>query len=200
MRNSVFCSALAPAFVLLTSVPAEALSSRPSVCRVRPTAGTTAASRVDTKVCSSALTAVDAFFKTNPYIAAGLVCGVKASAADFVAQARDHKKRTDEILQQKQAAQEEVAEVAPLVKFEESELDLPEKKTDFQRNLAYILYGSLYQGCFQEFAYNHLYPLMFGNGSGILAVLSKVMFDLLIQVSMIKTDGEQSSLCNVFDY
>ena len=66
------------------------------------------------------------------------VAGMTASLADFVAQRRDYRKRAD-------AIREEAGDDLPpegtkmLVKWEEEEL--PEKKTDFTRNICYILYG-----------------------------------------------------------
>lgn len=58
-------------------------------------------------------------------------------------------------------------------------------KTDIQRNIAFLLYGSLYQGVAQEFIYNHLYPLYFGTGTDLRVVLVKVAFDLLVQTTLV---------------
>jgi hypothetical protein len=57
--------------------------------------------------------------------------------------------------------------------------------TDYKRNIAFLLYGSLYQGMSQEYIYNHLYPLWFGTGTDIHTVLSKVAFDLLVQTTLL---------------
>jgi len=59
------------------------------------------------------------------------------------------------------------------------------KTTDYKRTLAFLVYGSLYQGISQEFIYNHLYPAWFGTGSDISTVLTKVGFDLCIQTTLV---------------
>lgn len=53
-------------------------------------------------------------------------------------------------------------------------------KFEFKRNLAFILYGGAYQGCVQEYIFNHVYPFMFGSGTDILTVFIKVFVDMLI--------------------
>ena len=55
-------------------------------------------------------------------------------------------------------------------------------KFDYKRNLAFTVYGAVYQGMAQEFIYNHMYGVWFGVGTSVRTVLSKVLFDLLIQV------------------
>lgn len=66
-------------------------------------------------VATSALAALDGFFRTCPYTAAALTCGIKASAADMVAQKSGDSKQ----------------------------------QTDLKRNIAFGLYGALYQGAMQ---------------------------------------------------
>lgn len=93
----------------------------------------------------AALSAVNNFFLAQPYAAAAITCGTKASAADFVAQRRHYTKRDgtkDEI---------DVVGGQEMEKFEAP------------RNIAFLLYGSLYQGLSQEFIYNHLYAGECGN-------------------------------------
>lgn len=58
-------------------------------------------------------------------------------------------------------------------------------KLDAARNVAFLLYGALYQGMAQEFIYNHLYPAWFGTESSVVVVLKKVFFDLLIQTTLV---------------
>eukprot|EP01083_Nonionella_stella_P238688 836225_1 len=65
---------------------------------------------------STAMSSLDSFYKTAPYEAAFMTCGIKASAADFLAQKR------------------------------ESDDNKEKEKVEFERNLAFILYGGLYQG------------------------------------------------------
>jgi protein Mpv17 len=123
-----------------------------------------------TKLQSAILTAVDSFFRTSPYAAAGLLCGVKASAADFIAQRRQFHKRG--------------SEDAEIQMKEDGSLAVEKPKPDLLRNLAYIVYGSIYQGITQEYVYNHLYPVFFGAGTDIRTVLIKVGFDLTIQTTL----------------
>ena len=49
---------------------------------------------------------------------------------------------------------------------------------NIRRNVAFILYGGLYQGMFQEHMYNHIFPMIFGTGTDFLTVSSKVVFDI----------------------
>ena len=59
-------------------------------------------------------------------------------------------------------------------------------KFDMKRNMAFTLYGAVYQGMAQEFIYNHMYSIWFGiSSTNIRTILSKVLFDLLVQVSKI---------------
>ena len=46
---------------------------------------------------AAAVAMMDAFWKNSPYTAAALICGIKASLADFVAQKRQYKKRASGI-------------------------------------------------------------------------------------------------------
>lgn len=67
------------------------------------------------------LAVVNSFYQNSPYVAAALTCGTKASAADYVAQRRQSKK----------------------------DLDIA-SKMDTARNVAFLLYGAVYQGMAQE--------------------------------------------------
>lgn len=55
-----------------------------------------------------------------------------------------------------------------------------DKQFEYKRNLAFLLYGGAYQGCVQEYIFNHMYPLMFGSGTDIVTVSVKVFVDMLI--------------------
>lgn len=50
----------------------------------------------------------------------------------------------------------------------------------WSRNSAFILYGSLYQGVAQHFIFNEIYPAVFGSGTDVGTVASKVLFDQLV--------------------
>ena len=108
---------------------------------------------------SNVLAGIDEFWTNSPYAVAALVCGVKASAADGMAQFQEWKNsRSDK---------------------EEKEVP-PGLAADFRRNAAFIIYGSLYQGITQEFLFNHVYTMLFGKGNKWAVVLSKVSFTLLV--------------------
>ena len=105
------------------------------------------------------LAVINNFYQTSPYMAAALTCGTKASAADYVAQKRQSSKAGDGS--------------TTACKFEKA------------RNIAFLVYGAIYQGMAQEFIYNHLYPLWFGTGTTVAEVLKKVLFDLLVQTTLV---------------
>lgn len=102
-----------------------------------------------------ALAAFDLFFQTSPYAAGAITCGIKASTADFVAQ-------------KKGSSNSENSSTKP-------------KKENIKRNIAFTIYGALYQGMAQEYIYNELYPSIFGAGTNPSVVLAKVSFNLFVQ-------------------
>lgn len=114
------------------------------------------------RLFSESLVVVESFYKSAPYVAAALTCGVKASAADFVAQTRHIRKRGE-------TGGDSIT------------------TTTFQtaRNVAFLCYGAFYQGMAQEFIYNHLYPMWFGTSSLPLTVLKKMLFDVCIQTPFV---------------
>jgi hypothetical protein len=106
---------------------------------------------------SSLFVQIDEFWQTFPYTAAAIVCGFKASAADFVAQSSSSSSSTEDWM------------------------DL-----DWKRNISFRIYGSLYQGIAHEYySFNHLYPLWFGTGTDIACVATKVLFNLLVQTTFV---------------
>jgi hypothetical protein len=105
---------------------------------------------------SSLFVQADEFWQTFPYTAAAIVCGIKASAADFVAQSSSSSSSTEAW-----------------------------KDPDWKRNLSFLIYGSLYQGIAHEYSFNHLYPLWFGTGTDIACVATKVSFNLLVQTTFV---------------
>lgn len=110
---------------------------------------------------------VTEFYQTAPYLAAFLTCGVKASAADYIAQQRSNDKASDATASNNNFSSKNGEVVLP------SNLDLP-------RNVAFILYGGLYQGMTQEFIFNHIYPILFGTATDVTTVATKVVFDNLV--------------------
>ena len=54
------------------------------------------------------------------------------------------------------------------------------KGLEIKRTIAFLFYGGLYQGCFQEFMFNGIFPKLFGEGIGMNVVVKKVAFDMLV--------------------
>ena len=131
--------------------------------------------RLQSTFLSTAGAAADAFWRTCPYTAAALVCGIKGSASDLVAQRLQANKRIDR------------DDDMEIVMNNDASISLKEafRKFDLRRNLSYALYGALYLGLVLEHSYNHIYPRLFGAGRDIATVASKVAFDLLIQSTML---------------
>lgn len=153
--------------------------------------GATPAQSFGPAFLTTAVATLDTFWKTSPYAAAAMTCGFKASMADIVAQKRQYKQRACEL--------NEEAQIRDLNKDEKQEMKT-KNKTDLQRNVAYILYGVLYQGLAQEFIYNHVYPILFGAGTDIQTVLSKVSFDLLIQTTIVTLPLAYMSKALIYQY
>ncbi|KAG7351271.1 Mpv17 / PMP22 family protein [Nitzschia inconspicua] len=147
---------------------------------------------LESSLLSTAITAVDAFWRSSPYAVAAIVCGVKASAADLVAQKRQMRKAAEAALEDKGGSLSNDSGTAAIT--------VPEIKINKMRNVAYLIYGSVYQGMFQEYMYNHVYPAMFGNGTGLITVLSKVSFDLLFQTIFLTLPMAYLSKALIFRY
>jgi Mpv17 / PMP22 family len=161
---------------------------------------TTRSSSSSTRRCSSTqlnyavLQAIDVFWRTNPFAAAAIICGVKASAADYVAQRRQIKKRDDK------KSSLSVQQQPVLVESNSSNNNNNNNKADLRRNFAFILYGSLYQGMAQEFIYNHLYPVWFGTGTDPTTVLVKVIFDVTLQTTLVTLPIAYLAKALIFNY
>jgi len=89
--------------------------------------------------------AIDSFYENSPYVSAFLTCSFKASAADWIAQ--------------KKSVEEEDAPTTTNTNWQEEE----ENQVDISRNLAFVCYGGIYQGLWQQFMYSDLYPNLFGH-------------------------------------
>lgn len=111
---------------------------------------------------------LDNFFKTQPFLAAFVACSVKASAADFLAQSsvEDTPEFKDiHDLASQQSTQQTTRNVLQVLEH-----------LNVQRNVAFLLYGGLYQGMFLQFLYLVVYPLLY-DGSDFripLSILSDI--------------------------
>jgi protein Mpv17 len=121
--------------------------------------------------------AADTFWRNSPYTAAAIVCGVKGSAADYIAQRNQNKK-----------------------KVYAGTLILKAKKIDLRRNIAYVLYGSLYLGVALEYIYNHIYPKVFGSGVDPVTIMSKVAFDMMFHSTLLTLPISYMSKAVIFKY
>jgi Mpv17 / PMP22 family len=128
------------------------------------------------------LAMIDQFVQTSPYTTAAIACGIKASSADFIAQKRQLRKRNENW---NRPSREPVVVPTGTTLISSTTTPSQKVKTDVLRNIAFLLYGALYQGMGQEYIYNHLYPLYFGTGTNMVTVLIKVAFDLLIQTTLL---------------
>lgn len=109
--------------------------------------------------------AVEEFYTESPVQAAFVTCALKASAADAVAQLR-------------QLSAMDADPKANSVNETDQHHDLPFLNIQIPRNLAFLLYGGMYQGVAQHFIYNVLFPDWFGHGTDVLTVACKVLTDI----------------------
>jgi len=110
-------------------------------------------------VTTRVLGSVNALFVHFPYVAAFMICGFKAALADGIVQKSTIKKEAG---------------------VSNDSNDKNNLSFEFKRNIAFLFYGGLYQGCFQEFMFNTIFPLLFGTGTDLLTVITKVSFDMLV--------------------
>jgi len=130
------------------------------------------------------LTAIDTFYRTSPYASAFITCGVKASLADIVAHSGKNRNRNKTSRQRLSAHR--IYQGSSHLKNINRRTYFPSRKTrsllaqkeNVQRNLAYLLYGGLYQGMAQEYLYNEIFPVLFGHGLNFGTVVKKIVFDL----------------------
>ncbi|CAB9516870.1 Mpv17 / PMP22 family [Seminavis robusta] len=178
-------------FVALQATSSLSFAPATTLMTTPPRISSTELNAVSLNV-ASAMTAIDSFWQTSPYTAAALICGFKASAADMVAQ-QNYNVNDDDDAQLEEG--DTLAERVDLTKTMECVLPVEETnndflssillETDYRRNVAFLLYGSLYQGISQEYIYNTLYPSWFGPGNEVTVVLTKVAFDLLVQTPLL---------------
>ncbi len=96
-----------------------------------------------------------------------LVGGLQASAADLIAQKTSLRKDKENAVEIR-GGTDSSSTISTRPSFQ------------MKRNLAFLLYGGIYQGCFQEHLFNKIFPMIFGEGNSLLTVGLKVSFDMLI--------------------
>jgi len=143
--------------------------------------------QVGCSMLGNAFAGADAFFRSSPYTAVAIVCGMKGMAADFCAQKHQLKKRREEDMEIKMNPDGSL--VTKVV-----------QKFDLRRTAAFLIYGAFYQGIALEYSYNHIYPRLFGNGADIVSVLKKVSFDMCFQSPLFTMPVAYISKAFVFGY
>eukprot|EP00977_Amphora_coffeiformis_P002227 scaffold425_cov175-Amphora_coffeaeformis.AAC.86 len=73
-------------------------------------------------------------------------------------------------------------------------------KFDRARNVAFLLYGAVYQGVAQEYIYNHCYASWFGSSNHPIVVLKKVLFDLCVQTTLVTLPVAYLTKAIIFRY
>jgi len=116
---------------------------------------------------SSVIEEIDSFYQTFPYASAFITCGIKASAADIVAQ------KNEVIPEDRYDYGNEDSFMPTMPSNAEGDI----LSIDARRNFSFIMYGGLYQGIAQFIIFNQIFPLIFGDGTDITTVISKVLFD-----------------------
>lgn len=107
--------------------------------------------------------AIEAFFQTQPYVAAFLTCSFKASAADIIAQQR---RSLEEVRIKPVLIEANQGQTAP--------------SFDISRNLGFLLYGGLYTGMTQNYIYNVIYPSWFNGDDSWTFIAKQVCVDNLL--------------------
>ena len=143
--------------------------------------GDTTQLQATTSAAAAAFSAIDALWKANTLISAALVCAIKATAADLVAQKRQQRAYAD-------------------IDKTTSCSSNPEFKLSFRRTLSFAIYGALYQGMAQELIYNNLYTHMFGSGKTMDVVVMKVLFDAVFHNALICIPMAYAVKAFVFQY
>jgi len=117
------------------------------------------------------LEAVDEFYTTMPVQSAFLTCALKAHAADAIAQLRS--RCGDQVPASSQIVDARIESESTSHSLLSSEFQLP-------RNVAFLLYGGIYQGVAQHFIYNVLFPQLFPTVAGfeMITVACKVLTDI----------------------
>ena len=127
---------------------------------------------------SVAVASIDAFFRTAPYTAAFVTCGLQSSAADLLAQFNAARQTQNNLTTSNNDSIKKTTPAAHRTPNFRSTFDI-------KRNLSFLIYGGLYLGCAFEWLYNNAYPRLFGDTINVQTVLGKVLIDLLILAPLV---------------
>lgn len=73
-------------------------------------------------------------------------------------------------------------------------------KFEIARNVAFLVYGAVYQGVAQEYLYNQCYAAWFGSSNQPIVVLKKVLFDLCVQTTLVTLPVAYLTKAIIFRY
>lgn len=112
---------------------------------------------------------VSDFFRTQPFMAAFMACSLKAGTADVLAQKSTQDDEEDTTEREKETPKS--LSNYPLAAWMELWTDKQPSNSDstsssavnWNRTLAFYLYGGLYQGMFLQFLYSVAYPYLYGD-------------------------------------
>ena len=163
-------------------------------------------------VWEGAATALDSFYQTQPYIAAFVTCSIKAGAADYLAQTKQVvvvQEPTQPELQTISKATPVVASsnsdvaniwsmqqilqqsrLGPAIDstsnyFTPSSGNSGNEAVDVSRSLAFICYGGIYQGLWQQFLYTNLFPSWVSVLPANLPTVAEVAFQVAIEMALL---------------
>lgn len=101
---------------------------------------------------ASTTSGLDDFFRTQPFLSAFVACSVKASVADFLAQTSVGTSTNSAEVQRMMVSNS---------RQQVNDAMIPLEKINIPRNMAFLLYGGLYQGMFLQFLYLVVYPSLY---------------------------------------
>lgn len=123
------------------------------------------------------LTDVSEFYAKYPLQSAVLTCGVKASAADAIAQVK--------------AALAATAATTSA----SSEINL-----EVKRNVAYIIYGGIFIGLMCHMEYDYVFPMLFGTDHSIPTIVKEILFDNFISGPLLWLPPAYLIKAVIYDY
>lgn len=124
--------------------------------------------------CSSAFSLAEEWLQSAPYASAFCVTAVKASLSDILAQKREIKQRENEQLSRAIDKDDQPPDTEMFMSVAE------QPGIVWQRTLAFLLYGGLYQGCAQYWIFNECFPVWFGSADDAITIVSEVLTDQFI--------------------
>jgi hypothetical protein len=185
-----------------TTTTTTALLRRTLLRDIHRGGGSTSSSTTALNFLSTAVASVDTFFRTAPYTAAFVTCGLQSSVADLLAQlntARQVLKSTQPtaasaIMSNPHSSKNNDGDDTPSLNNNSTSSSSKQQFFgissfysifDVKRNLSFLFYGGFYLGCAFEWLYNTAYPKMFGDTITLSTVLGKVVVDLLILAPLV---------------